>query len=61
MNRSRPVRNVKSKLSLRSNVNSKENECKKQKDVQLNFVRKFEYKIVKRRLVENVGFIHKSK
>ncbi len=55
--------NVASKLSLRSNVNvnSKENECEKQKEVQLNFVHEFEFKIVKRRLVENVGLIHKSK
>ena len=64
MNRSRLVTNVtstSSKLSLRSNVNSKENECEEQKRVQLNFVHEFEFKIVKRRLVENVGLIHKSK
>jgi hypothetical protein len=59
MNRSRLVTNVASKLSLRSN--SKENECEKQKEVQLNFVHEFEFKIVKRQLVENVGLIHKSK
>ncbi len=63
MNRNRLVTNVTSKLSLRSNVNNKENECEKQKEkeVQLNFVHEFEFKIVKRRLVENVGLIQKSK
>jgi hypothetical protein len=61
INRNRLVTNVTSKLSLRSNVNSKENECEKQKEVQLNFVHEFEFKIVKRQLVESVGLIHKSK
>jgi hypothetical protein len=50
MNRSRLVTNVTSKLSSRSNVNSKENECEEQEEVQLNFVHEFEFKIVKRRL-----------
>ena len=64
MNRSRLITNVTSKLSLRSNVNNKENECEKQKEVQraselLNFVHEFEFKIVKRQLVENVDLIHK--
>ena len=59
MNRSRLITNVTSKLSLRSNVNNKENECEEQKEVQLNFVHEFEFKIVKRQLVENVGLIHK--
>jgi hypothetical protein len=44
-------------MSSRSNVNSKENECEEQKEVKLNFVDEFEFKIVKRRLVENVGLI----
>jgi hypothetical protein len=61
MNRSRLITNVTTKLSLRSNVNSKENEYEKQKEVQLNFVHEFEFKIVKRQLVENVGLIHKSR
>ena len=61
MNRSRLVTNVTSKLSLRSNVNNNENECEKQKEVQLNFVHKFGFKIVKRQLVENVGLIHESR
>ncbi len=61
MNRSRLLTNVSSKLSSRSNVNSKENECEEQKEVQLNFAHEFEFKIAKRRLVENVGLIHKSK
>ena len=59
MNRSRLITNVTSKLSLRSNVNNKENECEKQKEVQLNFVHEFGFKIVKRQLVENVDLIHK--
>jgi hypothetical protein len=46
---------------VRSNVNNKENECEIQKEVQLNFVHEFGFKIVKRHLVENVGLIHKSK
>jgi hypothetical protein len=58
MNRSRLVTNVTSKLSLRSNVNNNENECEKQKEVQLNFVHKFGFKIVKRQLVENIDLIH---
>jgi hypothetical protein len=60
MNRSRLITNVTSKLLLRSNVNNKDNECEKQKEVQLNFVHELsEFKIVKRQLVENVGLIHK--
>jgi hypothetical protein len=61
MNRSRLITNVTSKLALRSNVNNKENECEKQKEVQLNFVHEFEFKIVKRQLVESVGLIHESR
>ncbi len=54
------------KLSLRSNVNNKENECEKPKEVQRttelpNFVHEFEFKIVKRQLVENVDLIHESR
>jgi hypothetical protein len=58
MNRSRLVTKVTSKLSVRSNVNNKENECEMQNEVQLNFVHEFGFKIVKRQLVENVGLIH---
>jgi hypothetical protein len=61
MNRSRLVINARSRLSSLSNVNSKENECEEQKEVQLNFVHEFEFEIVNRRLVENVGLIHNSK
>jgi hypothetical protein len=57
MNRSRLVINVTSKLSLRSNVNSKEKKCEEQKEVPAVFVHCCEFKIVKRRLVENVGLI----
>ncbi len=59
MNRSRLVTNVTSKLSLRSNVNNNEMSVRKQKEVQLNFVHEFGFKIVKRQLVENVDLVHK--
>jgi hypothetical protein len=57
MNRSRLVTNVTSKLSLRSNVNSKEKKCEKQNECQQALSICCEFKIVKRRLVENVGLI----
>jgi hypothetical protein len=52
------LQNVTSKLSSRSNVNSKEKKSEEQKEL-LSIC--CEFKIVKRRLVENVGLIRKCK
>ncbi len=61
MNRSRVVTNVTSKLSLRSKVNDRTNECEKQNECNRFLSISFEFKIVKRQLVENVALIHKSR